>query len=123
MTTLPRLDPEVFTELYESLCEHPATVASLYDTFLDNAARLIAALRTNESRAGREKTLHTLKGSAAMMGASRVAQLAADLQLTSATLQGEALRKWIDQIDTELGQTRLAIDARLASLGTSRPPR
>jgi HPt (histidine-containing phosphotransfer) domain-containing protein len=122
VTTLPRLDAEVFNELYESVCEQPNTVASLYDTFLNNAVRLIAALQTAESRTVREKTLHTLKGSAAMMGAARVAQLADDLQQTCATMEAETLQKWIEQIDTELDETRRAVDAQLASLGTSRRP-
>jgi HPt (histidine-containing phosphotransfer) domain-containing protein len=119
--TLPRLDSEVFNELYESVGDQPNTVASLYDTFLNNAVRLIAALQTAESRTAREKTLHALKGSAAMMGAARVAQLADDLHVTCATMQAETLQKWIEQMDAELDETRRAVDARLASLGTRRP--
>lgn len=116
---LPTLDSEVFTELYESVCEQPNTVAALYATFLDNAVRLIATLQTTESHAVRERTLHTLKGSAAMMGAARVARLAADLQQTCATMQDDTLEKWIDRIETELGETRRAIDTRLATIEAS----
>jgi HPt (histidine-containing phosphotransfer) domain-containing protein len=120
VTTLPSLDQQAFDELYESVCEKPDTVASLYDTFLSNAVRLIESLHTADSRSIREKTLHALKGSAAMMGAARVARLAADLQETSATMQDETLQNWIEQIAIELDQTRRAVDARLASLGTAR---
>jgi HPt (histidine-containing phosphotransfer) domain-containing protein len=123
VSTLAGIDPEVFNEIYESVGEQVSTVASLYDTFINNALRLIAALKASESDAAREKTLHTLKGSAAMMGAARVAQLADDLQQTCATMEAETLRKWIEQIDTELDETRRAVDAQLASLGTSRRPR
>jgi HPt (histidine-containing phosphotransfer) domain-containing protein len=121
VTTLTSLDQEAFDELYESVCENPDTVASLYDTFLTNAARLIEGVQTGDSPSIREKTLHTLKGSAAMMGAARVARLAEDLQHTSATMQDETLQKWIAQIAIELEQTRRAVDARLASLRTTRP--
>ena len=82
--------------------------------------RLIESLHTADSRSIREKTLHALKGSAAMMGAARVARLAADLQQASATMQDETLQNWIEQIAIELDETRRAVDARLASLGTTR---
>ena len=121
MTTLPSLDQEAFDELYESVCKKTDTVASLYDTFLTNAVRLVDSLQKSDSCADREKTLHTLKGSAAMMGAVRVARLAADLQQTSATMQHDTLQNWIEQIAIELDETGRAVDARLASLGTSRP--
>lgn len=120
VTTLPSLDQEVFDELYESVCKKPDTVASLYDTFLTSGVRLIESLQASGSHSIREKTLHTLKGSAAMVGAARVARLAADLQQTSATMQDETLQNWIGQIAIELDETRRAVDARLASLGTNR---
>lgn len=120
MTMLPSLDQEAFDELYESVREKPDTVASLYDTFLTNAVKLIESLQTADSRSIRDKTLHALKGSAAMMGAARVARLAADLQETSATMQDETLQNWIEQIAIELDETRRVVDARLASLGTAR---
>lgn len=119
MTTLPKLDADVFAELYESVCEQPKTVAALYDTFFDNAVRLIAALQTVESCGAREKTLHTLKGSAAMMGAAHIARLASDLQQTCATMQDDTLEKWIRQLDIELHEMRRLVATRLASLGTS----
>lgn len=121
MNTLPALDLEVFDELHEGVRQQPATVASLYDTFFDNAVRLISTLRTTDSGAVREKTLHALKGSAAMMGAARVARRATDLQHTCATMDGDALRDSIHELDADLETTREAVHARLASLGPSGP--
>jgi HPt (histidine-containing phosphotransfer) domain-containing protein len=120
VSTLPTLDAEVFYELHDGVCQQLTTLALLYDTFLNNAARLIAALQTAESSTLREKTLHALKGSAAMMGAARVARLAADLQQACATMRDDTLQHWIEQIAVELDETRRAVDARLASLATAR---
>jgi HPt (histidine-containing phosphotransfer) domain-containing protein len=121
VSTLAGIDPEVFNEIYESVGEQVSTVASLYDTFINNALRLIAALKASESDAAREKTLHTLKGSAAMMGAARIARLAGDLQQTCATMPAETLRDFIDQLDAEVDLMRRAVEAQLAALGQGRP--
>lgn len=117
VNTPPSLDPEVFDELYESVCEQEVAVATLYETFLENAARLIEALRAADPDTAREKALHTLKGSAAMMGATRIARLATELQRTSATLEDTRMRDAIDELVRELATLRQAVDARLAALG------
>jgi HPt (histidine-containing phosphotransfer) domain-containing protein len=116
VNTLPALDPEVFDELHNGVYQSSSTVASLYRTFTDNAARLIAMLMAAESGSARQKTLHTLKGSAEMMGAARIARLAADLQQRCATLDADALTDAIQQLDQELAQMRQAVDAQLAKL-------
>jgi len=119
VSTVPRLDTDIFVELYESVCEQRDVVTALYRTFFSNAANLIAALKATESHAEREKTLHTLKGSAAMMGATCIARLAADLQQTCGTMQADTLRNWIDHLDAELDATRRDVDAQLSSLDAS----
>lgn len=115
--TQPTLDAEVFDELYESVCEQEVAVATLYETFLKNAARLIEALHAAEPAIAREKVLHTLKGSAAMMGATRIARLATDLQHSCATLDDTRMQEVIDELGRELATLRRAVDARLAALG------
>lgn len=123
MNTPPTLDPEVFDELHESLCGQANTLGSLYETFLSNATGLVESLRATEAGSSCEKTLHTLKGSAAMMGAARIARLAAELQHTCATLDDDRLKDAIHQLDAELGSMRRAVDVRLASVGIANRPR
>lgn len=120
MNTLPALDQEAFDELHEGVCGQSKTIASLYDTFLNNAERLIETLGATEPDAVREKTLHTLKGSAAMMGATRIARLAAELQHRSATLDAQALQDAVKHLSSELTDVREAINAQLASLNDVR---
>jgi len=116
VNTLPALDQDVFDELHEGVCGQSRSIASLYHTFLHNAERLIETLRATEADAVREKTLHTLKGSAAMMGAARVARLAAELQEQCGTLDAEELEDAAHRLDAELSEMRQAVDARLISL-------
>jgi HPt (histidine-containing phosphotransfer) domain-containing protein len=116
VNTLPALDREVFDELHEGVCGQSKTIASLYGTFLNNAEHLIETLRATEPDTVREKTLHTLKGSAAMMGATRIARLAADLQHRSAALDEQALQEAVEHLSSELADVRQAINAQLASL-------
>lgn len=122
MNTAPSLDQEVFDELFESVCEQAGAVASLYETFLKNAASLIEAVRAAEPGTAREKALHTLKGSAAMMGASRMARLATELQSLCATLDENGVKNAIRELEGELATTRNAVDARLATLRIECPP-
>ncbi len=105
------LDAQVFQDLVESL-QRPDTVAAVYRKFVENAAAFIAELRAQDA-AARIETLHTLKGSAAMMGANSLAKLAADLQS-----QGEAVQVELAtlRLTEELAKFRAAVDERFASI-------
>jgi HPt (histidine-containing phosphotransfer) domain-containing protein len=108
------LDGSVFHELMESLSQAEA-VAAVYRKFVENAAVFIAELRDQDATA-RIETLHTLKGSAAMMGATRMAELAAQLQAQGSSIQVEAA---IQQLSGELETFRVAVASRLLALGAS----
>jgi HPt (histidine-containing phosphotransfer) domain-containing protein len=117
-TTAAVLDGKAFRELLESL-RQPAALAAVYHKFIGNAAGFIRDLRAQDD-AARVETLHTLKGSAAMMGARRMAQLAAHLQVQrqySSVQFAEA----IDELESELEKLRLAVDEQLLALGV--PPK
>ena len=113
------LDDGVFQELIESL-DSPATVATIYSKFLGNAATFICELATQEA-AARVETLHTLKGSAAMLGANRMAALAAQLQkhLHGSPVQVEQAMR---DLETELEQFRAVAAARLLAAGGTLDP-
>jgi HPt (histidine-containing phosphotransfer) domain-containing protein len=108
------LDAGVFQELQESLSQ-PELVAAVYRKFVENAAAFIGELRAQDA-AARVDTLHTLKGSAAMMGANAMADLAAQLQEQGLSVQVEAA---IQQLASELEKFRAAVSGRLHALGTS----
>ncbi|HEY0680906.1 MAG TPA: Hpt domain-containing protein [Steroidobacter sp.] len=108
------LDVDVLHDLLGSLSQ-PAAVAAIYSKFVANAAGFIRELRIQDA-AARIETLHTLKGSAAMVGAERLAQLAARLEPQSSVQVEEASR----DLEAELAQFRLVVAAKLEALGS--PP-
>jgi HPt (histidine-containing phosphotransfer) domain-containing protein len=104
------LDVGVFHELVESL--QIETAAAVYRKFVENATLFIGELRAQDD-ADRIETFHTLKGSAAMMGATRMAELAARLQAQGSTVQVEPA---IQQLSDELEQFRAAVAKMFASV-------
>jgi HPt (histidine-containing phosphotransfer) domain-containing protein len=110
----PALDVDVLHDLLASLSQ-PVAVAAVYRKFVVNAADFIRELPKQEG-AARIDTLHTLKGSAAMMGAKRLTQVAARLQ-AQAEASSVQVAETIDELNGELAQFRLAVAARLSELG------
>lgn len=107
-------DVDVLHDLVGSLGD-PAAVAALYRKFVLNAAQFIGEL-SHQDRGERIETLHTLKGSAAMLGAKRLALLAAGLQseFPSSSVQ---VATAIEGLAGELAQFRAAAEDRLSALG------
>jgi HPt (histidine-containing phosphotransfer) domain-containing protein len=120
MSSLPILDQEMFQELQETTGPSPDSIATIYTTFTANASRTIASLPL-ETATARERKLHILKGSAAMVGASRIAKLASDLHAVCSDLPVHALEAGIRHLEDELGVFRRVIDARLERIA-SLPP-
>ena len=118
-SALDVLDASMFQDLLESLVE-PAAVAAVYRKFLSNAATFISEL-AGQDAAGRVETMHTLKGSAAMLGANRMSALAAQLQteLHGSHVQVEqAARK----LENELASFRAAAAQCLLVAGGALDP-
>ena len=113
------LDANMFQELLQTL-DAPAAVAAVYREFLANAATFIGELTTQDA-AARLETMHTLKGSAAMMGANRLSALAARLQsqLHGGSVQVERAAQ---QLDEELTMFRVAASERLLATGVTLDP-
>lgn len=110
------LDANTFQDLLESLVA-PAAVAAVYRKFLDNAATFIRELATQDT-AARIETMHTLRGSAAMLGANRISALAAQLQ---SQLHGSIVQveKAAHELDEELAKFRVAAAERLLAAGVT----
>jgi HPt (histidine-containing phosphotransfer) domain-containing protein len=110
---VPVLDIGVFRELHVTLGSNTERVRNVYTKFLESAAKRIDELR-QQPFAASLKTLHALKGSAGMVGASRLAALAARLQETTA--DRETLAGGIEDIQTELTRFHGALRAQLDSV-------
>ena len=86
-STLPVLDLDVFNELHVVLGED--RVRSVYAKFLDSAVQRLGELKHQPREAG-ARTLHALKGSAGMVGASRLAayleETLADSEIAAAVI-------------------------------------
>jgi HPt (histidine-containing phosphotransfer) domain-containing protein len=106
-------DVSVFQELVESLQTEAA--AAVYRKFLENAASFIDGLPQQNTDA-RVETFHTLKGSAAMMGANRMSELAAQLETQGAAVQVESATQLLKE---ELEKFRAAVASRLLESGVS----
>ncbi len=110
------LDASVFQDLLESLAA-PAAVAAIYRKFIGNAATFIAELASQDA-AARVETMHTLKGSAAMLGANRISALAAERQkeLHSSLVQVDEVAR---ELEAELMKFRAAAAERLRAVGSA----
>ena len=108
------LDVAVLQDLLASLTD-PVAVAALYRKFVVNAAEFIGEL-PHQDAAARIETLHTLKGSAAMLGAKSLAVLAAhrQAQAESSSIQ---VAQTIEELTAELAQFRAAAEAQLRAVG------
>jgi HPt (histidine-containing phosphotransfer) domain-containing protein len=113
---LPVLDAGLFQELRESLGNELHVVAGIYTRFLGNAARSLEESRRQAGLA-RAATLHTLKGSAAMVGAARVSNMAGRLQESLLHATAEVAEAALRALDGELALFRDALGVHLESLG------
>jgi HPt (histidine-containing phosphotransfer) domain-containing protein len=115
------LDIEFFQELRESLGNELEVVAHLYKRFVANTARNLEELRAQPGTV-RAATLHTLKGSAAMVGANRIAAVAAQLQEAFLQVPDAAAEAGMGELEGELATFRLALTDHLSSLGYQMRP-
>jgi HPt (histidine-containing phosphotransfer) domain-containing protein len=115
------LDTGLFQELRESLGNELDIVAGIYRRFVGNAAGSIETSR-RQTGAERAATLHALKGSAAMVGAPRIAALAGELQDTLIDAPQDTADTALAEVENELAAFRSALDDHLDSLGYRVPP-
>lgn len=112
---------DVLEEIYVSLGSDAERVRRFYEMFIDGIVRLIEELRQQQSLAASSRTLHSLKGSAAMAGANRLRALAIRLRETSA--KDEPVASAIRELEQELATFRSALESELAAMCSSNPSR
>lgn len=105
------LDSAVLEELRSTFGDNSEVVSKLYANFLAHATGYLKSLR-DQTGEDRTTTLHTLKGSAAMMGAVRLAALAANLHEASARNPEQLSEAAIRQLEDELAMFRHALALR-----------
>ncbi len=115
------LDIDLFQELLESLGNRPDVVAGIYERFLGSTANTLVELRSQTS-AARVTTLHALKGSAAMVGANRIAAVATRLQEALSHSSEVAADAGVRELEGELAAFRLALSTHLNQKGPGQKP-
>ena len=90
----PAIDAEAFARLSEITGDDPVFLAELIDTYLDDGATQVAALReavASGESASLTRPAHTLKSSSASIGALSLAELCRSLEADSrAGIVGDA---------------------------------
>lgn len=110
------LDSHVFEDLLATLGNDRSRVAAVYRKFVDSAATRLDEMR-HQSVTSIATTFHALKGSAGMVGANRLAAVAARLQeATAAGLDDETKATALRELETELATFRRVLGAQLDSL-------
>jgi HPt (histidine-containing phosphotransfer) domain-containing protein len=108
------LDRHVFEELLATLGNDTGRVRNVYRKFVDSAVARLGEVR-NQSNPESAATFHALKGSASMVGANRIAGLAACLQDAAPSLDSEAKIAAIGEIEAELALFRSALSSLMDS--------
>lgn len=113
------LDRHVFEELLATLGNDTDRVRNVYRKFVDSAATRLDEVRQQPATAN-AATFHALKGSAGMVGANRLAAVAARLQEVAPGLDGETKAAAIGELEAELAMFRRILSAQLDALPPAR---
>jgi HPt (histidine-containing phosphotransfer) domain-containing protein len=108
------LDRHVFDELVATLGNDKDRVKNVYRKFVDSASARLEEVR-HQSVAASAATFHALKGSASMVGANRLAALAATLQDAAPGLDNETKVAAVAELEVELAAFRDALGALLGA--------
>jgi HPt (histidine-containing phosphotransfer) domain-containing protein len=106
------LDGHVFEELLATLGNDVDRVRNVYRKFVDSAAARLEEVR-HQTVTDSAATFHALKGSASMVGANRLAAVAARLQEAAPCLDNETKVSGIGELDAELAAFRQVLRERL----------
>ena len=99
-----------------------AFLTDIIDCYLQETPGLFQALRvalTTQDMATFRRTTHTLKSSSATLGASNLIHLCQDLQQIPLD-QVAAIEAYLNQLEVEYHQVKLALQVELSHLGLNR---
>lgn len=119
----PILDSAVFEELWESLRWRTKPLQEIYDAVIDNVRNTIQLLDALDKTPTQKimRSLHTVRGSASMVGAKRLTRIAAMLEYAASNQQLD--RKAVEeaQLPKALRDLEAELDQRLSSYTNARP--
>jgi HPt (histidine-containing phosphotransfer) domain-containing protein len=113
------LDRHVFEELLATLGNDTDRVKKVYRKFTDSASARLDEVR-QQTAVESAATFHALKGSASMVGANRLAALAAKLQELAPGLDNETKVAMLGELEVELAAFRDVLGALLDSIAARR---
>jgi HPt (histidine-containing phosphotransfer) domain-containing protein len=113
------LDRHVFDELVATLGNDTTRLRNVYRKFVDGSLARLEELR-HQSVIDSAATFHALKGSAGMVGANRLAAVAARFQEAAPGLDNETKVSAIGELESQLALFRNALGPLLEAL--SSPP-
>jgi HPt (histidine-containing phosphotransfer) domain-containing protein len=116
------LDRHVFEELVATLGNDTERAGNVYRKFVESATARLEEVR-HQSVTDSAATFHALKGSASMVGANRLAALAAKLQDDAPGLDNETKVPALEELEAELATFRDALRALLDAARVSTPAR
>jgi two-component system sensor histidine kinase BarA len=112
------LDAAAMARLLEITGGDAAFVDELVDTFLDDAATQLGALRAAAAAgdtAAAVRPAHSLKSSSVNVGATRLAELTRDIEASARAGAVPDLDARVAEVDTELAAVRSALLAERAA--------
>ncbi len=109
------LDRHVFDELLATLGNDTTRVRNVYRKFIDTAMVRLAEVH-HQSVADSAATFHALKGSASMVGANRLAALAAKLQEAAPGLDNDTKVSAVRELEAQLATLQSVLDPLLDAI-------
>ena len=116
------LDRHVFEELVATLGNDTERAGNVYRKFVESAITRLEEVR-HQSVTDSAATFHALKGSASMVGANRLAALAAKLQDAAPGLDYETKVSALEELEAELATFRNVLRALMDAARASTPTR
>lgn len=112
--SVPPIDADLFDEIWDSMHRQPASMHRIRDAFLKTARGLLPLLKDWQDPAIRSE-LHTLVGSAGMIGAKRIEHIALQLQAAIREGRRERLDDMKRLLERSIEDFERAFDERLAA--------
>ena len=116
------LDRHVFEELVATLGNDTERAGNVYRKFVESAIARLEEVR-HQSVTDSAATFHALKGSASMVGANRLAALAAKLQDDAPGLDNETKVPALEELEAELANFRAALRVLMDAARAPTPAR
>lgn len=121
--SLPRVDRTIIAQIRELEAVRPGVLRHLIGMFINNTALVLNEI-DGRILAGESEELriafHSLKGTAASLGAARLSRLAAGAE-SAAARDMDSLMQWAEQLRVEFAATSVELELALRAVTAHRP--